>query len=81
MTEGEKMVWAAVFAREHSKMYDPGYITTAMTAGAYIAGEWEGSVTKNAIKRAGTAVAHMREACDDAGSVTGMLEEMLKGEN
>jgi hypothetical protein len=61
MTDGEKMVWAAVFALEFQETkHPPSRVLTPDKSEEWA--EWERDIVSSAIERAGIAVRYLREA-------------------
>jgi hypothetical protein len=61
MTDGEKMVWAAVFAKELNLRDPPSWCLVGEDSDNEWV-KWEASQTQQAIEAAGYAIAHLREA-------------------
>lgn len=61
MTDGEKMVWAAVFAKELNLHNPPSRCLVGKDADKEWT-KWEAAQVQSAIESAGYAIEHLREA-------------------
>lgn len=61
MTDGEKMVWAAVFAKNLDLRNPPSHCVVGENADKELT-RWESAQVQSSIEAAGYAVQHLREA-------------------